>query len=243
MITSAARSELAPNDRLRVGINFGNALLVKKEAAGPRGIVIDLARELAQRLSVSMDLISYASAGRMADGAREGEWDVAFLATDPARAEEIAFSAPYLEVDTTYLVPAGSTLQQTAGVDREGVRIALSAKSAYDLFLSRNLKRAQLVRALTPEASVELFFTQKLDALAGLRPLLMDIADQNPGTRLLDGSFTTVRQAVGVPRGRQAAAALIGEFVEDIKRSGLLQRLMESNGVRGAGIAPLTSSE
>ena len=243
MITSAARSELAPNDRLRVGINFGNALLVRKEAAGPRGIVIDLARELAQRLSVSMDIISYASAGRMADGARAGEWDVAFLATDPARAEEIAFSAPYLEVDTTYLVPAGSPLQQTADVDREGVRIALSAKSAYDLYLSRNLKRAQLVRALTPEASVELFFTQKLDALAGLRPLLMDIADQNPGTRLLDGSFTTVRQAVGAPRGRQAAAALIGEFVEDIKRSGLVQRLMESNGVRGAAVAPLTSSE
>jgi polar amino acid transport system substrate-binding protein len=243
MISTAARSELLPQDTLRVGINFGNALLVRKDAAGPRGIVIDLARELAQRLTAPMDIVSYPSAGRMADGASAGEWDVAFLATDPERAEEIAFSAPYLEVDTTYLVPDSSTLHTTADVDREGIRIALSAKSAYDLFLARNLARAELVRAITPEASVELFFSQKLDALAGLRPLLMDIADQNPGTRVLNGSFTIVRQAAGVPRGRQDAALYIQDFVEDIKRSGLVRKLMASNGVRGASVAPLISSE
>jgi polar amino acid transport system substrate-binding protein len=225
--------------RLRVGINFGNALLTTKDARGtPGGIAVDLARELAQRVGVPMELVSYDTAGRMADGAKAGEWDVAFLAADPARAEEIAFTAPYLEIDTTYLVPAGSPLRTLADVDREGLRVAVSEKSAYDLFLTRSLKHAQLVRAPGVNASVDLFFEDKLDALAGLKPLLVKVAEKQPGARVLDGRFTAVQQAVGTPKGRDAAARHIREFVEDIKASGLVAKTIERNGIRGVSVAP-----
>jgi polar amino acid transport system substrate-binding protein len=225
--------------RLRVGINFGNALLTTKDARGtPGGIAVDLARELAQRVGVPMELVSYDTAGRMADGAKAGEWDVAFLAADPARAEEIAFTAPYLEIDTTYLVPAGSPLRTLADVDREGLRVAVSEKSAYDLFLTRSLKHAQLVRAPGVNASVALFFEDKLDALAGLKPLLVEVAEKQPGARVLDGRFTAVQQAVGTPKGRDAAARHIREFVEDIKASGLVAKTIERNGIRGVSVAP-----
>jgi polar amino acid transport system substrate-binding protein len=169
----------------------------------------------------------------MADGARLGAWDVAFLATDPDRADEITFSDPYLEMDSTYLVPAGSQLQTMLEIDRPGIRIAVSEKSAYDLFLTRQLKHAQLVRAPGVSASVDLLFSQKLDALAGIKPLLIDIASKHPGTRLLDGSFTTVQQAVGTPKGRRAAAKYISEFVQDIKAAGLVPGWIEKNNVRG----------
>src|SRR5262249_31119777 len=159
-----------------------------------------------------------------ADAARTDAWDVAFLARDPDRATDIIFTAPYLEVDTTYLVSAGSGLRTLAEVDREGVRIAISERSAYDLFLSRNLKHAQLVRAPGPNESVALFFSDKLDALAGLRPLLIDVSDKHPGTRVLDGRFTVVQQAVATLKGRDSAAEYLAAFVEDIKSSGLVAK-------------------
>lgn len=238
-MSSDARSELAPMGMLRVGINFGNTLLVSEDASGaPGGIAVNLAQELARRADIPIELVGYETAGKMAGGAKAGEWDVAFLASDPARADEIDFTAPYLEVDTTYLVPAGSLLRAVADVDREGVRIAVSEKSAYDLFLTRSLKRAQLVRAPGPSASVELFFSSKLDALAGLKPLLVEVAEKNPGARVLDGRFTVVQQAVGTPKGREAAAKYLRDFVEDIKASGFVAKTIERNGVRGASVAP-----
>ncbi len=238
-MSSAIRSELAPMGRLRVGINFGNALLATKDSKGtPGGIAVDLARELAQRVGVPLEIVSYDSAGRMADGAKAGAWDAAFLGADPDRANEIAFTAPYLEVDTTYLVPAGSPLRTIADVDREGVRIAVSDKSAYDLFLTRSLKRAQLVRVPGVSASVDLFFAQKLDALAGLKPILVEAAGKAPGARVLEGRFTVVQQAVGTPKHRDAAARYLREFIEDIKASGLAARAIDNNGVRGVSIAP-----
>src|SRR5262245_29144235 len=142
---------LTANGTLRVGINFGNTLLAGKDENGsPCGIAAELARELARRLAVPIEFVTYESAGRMADGANAGAWDVAFLATDPARAEEIVFTAPYLEVGTTYLVWTHSAIARFADVDRDGIRISVSNKSAYDLFLTRNLNQAQLVRAATP---------------------------------------------------------------------------------------------
>jgi polar amino acid transport system substrate-binding protein len=226
---------------MRVGINFGNALLTARDESGsPRGIAVDLALELTRRAGVSMDLVSYDSAGRMADGAKAGEWDVAFLATDPARAEEIVFSQPYLEIDTTYLVWSDSSFLVPADVDSDGVRISVSNKSAYDLFLTRALKSARLVRTATPGESVELFFSEKLEALGGLRPLLIDVAEKHPGTRVLDGGFMTVRQAIGVPNGQDAAARYVREFVEDIKASGLVAAAIERNKIRGASVAPLS---
>jgi polar amino acid transport system substrate-binding protein len=174
----------------------------------------------------------------MAEGAKTDEWDVAFLATDPARAEEIVFTAPYLEVQTTYLVPSDSQLVDAADIDREGLRISVSNKSAYDLFLSRKLKHATLLRANTPGESVDLFFAKQLDALAGLRPFLIGVAAKHPGTRLLDGSFMTVQQAIGVSKRSATSVAKIHEFVRDIKQSGYVARTIEKNGVKGAAVAP-----
>ena len=238
-MSSAIRSELAPTGKLRVGINFGNALLTSRDANGtPGGIAIDLAKELARRLGVPVELVSYEAAGQTADGAKAGAWDVAFLAAEPARAEEIVFTPAYLEIETSYLVSAGSPLRTPADVDREGVRIAVSERSAYDLFLTRTLKRAQLVRAPGIEASVDLFFADKLDALAGLKPLLVQVADKQPGVRVLDGRFTAVQQGVGTPKGRDAAAKYLREFVEDIKASGLVAKTIDKNGIRGVSVAP-----
>lgn len=227
-------SDLTPTGKLRAGINFGNTVLVKKDSNGdPAGIAVDLATELARRLGVPLELIIYEAAGRMAAGAEAGAWDVAFLAADPDRANQIIFTAPYLEIDTTYLVPAGSPLRTIADVDREGIRVAASEKSAYDLFLTRNLKHARLVRAPNPSSSVELFFKEKLNALAGIRPMLLDVARNHPGSRVLDGRFTTVQQAVGTPLGRNAAATYLAQFVEDIKASGFVKKTIQKNGVAG----------
>jgi polar amino acid transport system substrate-binding protein len=238
-MSSAVRSEITPTGKLRVGINFGNTVLANRREDGvPAGIAVDLARELGQRLGVPIELITYDAAGRMADGAKAGAWDIAFLAADPDRGDEIIFTPPYLEIDTTYLVPSGSPLRTLADVDSDGVRIAVSARSAYDLFLTRNLKRAQLVRAPGPQASVELFFSEKLDALAGIRPVLVEIALTESGTRVLDGRFTAVQQAVGTPRGRDAAAKYLREFVEDIKASGFVAKTVEKNAVLGVSVAP-----
>ena len=238
-MSSSIRSDVTPMGKLRVGINFGNALLTSRDASGtPGGIAVDLAKELARRVGVPMEIVSYEAAGQLADGAKAGAWDLAFLAADPARAEEIAFTAPYLEIETTYLVPAGSPLRTLADVDREGVRVAVSDKSAYDLFLTRSLKRAQLVRAPGVNASVDLFFAGKLDALAELKPLLVEVAEKQPGARVLDGRFMVVQQGVGTPKGRDAAAKYLREFVEDIKASGFVAKTIAKNGIRGVSVAP-----
>jgi polar amino acid transport system substrate-binding protein len=236
-VSTNARSELAPTGKLRVGINFGNALLANKTASGVQGgIAVDLARELARRLNVPLEIVSYESAGQMADAAKAGGWDVAFLGADPDRASEIAFTAPYLAIDTTYLVPPGSALRTLADVDRDGVRIAVSEKSAYDLFLTRSLKHAKLVRVPGVNASIDLYFAQKLDALAALRPILVDVAGKQPGSRIIDGSFTVVEQAVGTPKNRAAAAMYLREFIEDVKRSGFVAKMIEKNGIRGVSV-------
>jgi polar amino acid transport system substrate-binding protein len=238
-MTPAVRSELAPSGRLRVGINFGNTLLAARDASGrPRGLAVSLAEELARRLGTPIDIVPFESAGRMADAVSGGAWDVAFLGADPDRAGDIAFTAPYLEIDTTYLVPSASPLRTIADVDREGVRIAVSAKSAYDLYLTRALTRAELVRAPSPNESVSLFFSDRLDALAALRPVLVDLVEQRPGYRILDGRFTVVSQAVGTPKNRTAAARALRAFVEDVKATGFVASAIKTHNVRGVSVAP-----
>jgi len=239
-VAPAARSDLAPTGKLRVGINFGNTLLASKDPAtgNAQGIAVDLAKELGRRVSVPVEIVSYDAAGKMADGVKTGAWDVAFLGAEPERANEIAFSTPYLEIEATYLVPAGSPLRAVADVDREGVRVAISEKSAYDLFLTRNLKSARLMRAPGADASVTLFTSQKLDALAGLKPALLAAAEKIPGARVLDGLFTVVQQAVATPKTRNAGAQYLREFVEEMKASGFVRRAIEKNGIRGVTVAP-----
>ena len=235
-----AREALAPSGVLRTGLNYGNFLLVLADGPGgePRGVAPDLAREIGRRLGVPADFARFPQAGPLADGVRENRWDIAFLGNEPQRTAEIAFSPPYLEIPVTYLVPAGSPIRTLADVDRAGVRIAVSGKSAYDLFLSRTLKHATLVRAEGIEASCRLFAGEKLEALACLKPRLVAAAETLPGSRILDGQVTGVQQSIGTPRGRaEAGAEYLRKFVEDAKRAGLVTRLIETHGVRGVTVA------
>jgi polar amino acid transport system substrate-binding protein len=239
-ITPAVRAELAPTGTLRVGLNYGNFLLVLKDAASgePRGIAPDLARELGRRVGVPVEFVRFDQAGKMADAVTTGVWDVAFLAAEPARADVIAFTAAYLEIEATYLVPAGSPIRTIAEVDRPGVRIAVANKAAYDLYLSRTLKHAELVRAEGIDGSYELFVAQKLDVLSGLKPrLLMDV-EKLPGARILDGRFTAIQQGIGTPKARAAAAAYLSAFVEEAKSTGLVAQAIARHGVRGVNVAP-----
>jgi polar amino acid transport system substrate-binding protein len=239
-ITPAARSELTPTGKLRIGINYGNFLLVTSYSPGadPRGPAHDLGRELGRRLGVAVEFVAFETAGKLADAVKTGVWDVAFLGAEPQRANEIAFTAAYLEIPATYLVPAGSAIRSVADVDRDGVRIAVSEKSAYELYLSRNIKHAKLVLTQGIDASYNLFVSQKLEALAGLKPrLLMDVT-KLPGARLLDGQFTAVQQAIGTPKPRAEGAKYLRAFVEEVKASGFVAQAISRNGVQGVSVAP-----
>jgi polar amino acid transport system substrate-binding protein len=234
------KQELAPSGTLRVGLNYGNFLLVLADGpdGGPRGIAPDLGRELGRRLGVPVEFVRFKQAGQLADGVRDGKCDVGFLGAEPQRANEIAFTKAYLEIPVTFLVPAGSKIASLADVDREGVRIAVSARSAYDLYLSRTLKHAKLERAEGIDGSHELFLKEKLDVLAGLKPRLVADADKLPGSRVLDGQITGVQQAVGTAKSRAAGAKYLQDFVDDAKRSGLVANFISRHGVRGVTVAP-----
>ena len=234
-------AELAPTGVLRAGINLSNFLLVtgRAENGDPQGIAPDMARGIAARLQVPLQLIPYESPGKLADAV--ADWDVGLIGAEPARAEEIAFSAAYLEIEATYLVPADSKIRSVEEIDRKGVRIAVAARSAYDLYLSRSIKNAELVHANGLDASYELFVREKLDALAGLRPRLVKDVQNLPGARVLEGRFTAVQQAVGTPKTRVASAAFLAAFIEEAKTSGLVARLIERHGVQGVSVAPAAS--
>src|SRR5262245_43442433 len=237
-ISPALRSEMAPTGTLRVGINHGNNLLVVSMTPEPRGTAPDLGRELGRRLAVSVQFVPYDSAGKLGDGVKTGAWDVAFLGAEPQRAAEIAFTAAYLEIPSTYIVSGASGIRSVDEVDREGVRIAVPEQAAYGLYLQRNIKRARLVLTRTNEEAVQKFVADKLEALAGLKPrLLIDVA-KLPGARILDGQFTGVQQAIGTPKARAAAAAYLRAFVEEVKASGFVAEAITRSGVAGVSVAP-----
>lgn len=231
---------LAPTGRLRAAINFGNPVLAQKDPATgePRGVSVDLARELGRRLGLPVDLVPYDAAGKVVDAIKTGAWDVAFLAVDPERTAEIAFTAPYVVIEGTYAVPLESPLRAIEDVDREGVRIAVGAKSAYDLHLTRTLRHARLVRAPTSPAAIELFQREKLEAVAGVKQPLVQLATKDPRVRVLDGRFMAIEQAMGIPRGRESASRYLRSFVEEVKASGFVARALESSGQRDAVVAP-----
>ena len=239
-ITPAVRADLAPTGKLRAGINYGNSLFAVRDpkTGDGSGIAVDLAREFGRRLGVPVELVGYNSGGQLTAGLKAGGWDVAFLAFEQGRTNEISFSAPFAEADATYLVPAGSPLRTAADVDQKGVRIAVSAKGGNDLFLTRTLKNATLVRAPSPAATFKLFVADKLEAYANLKPSLLASADKLPGSRVVEGRYTVIGYSAGVPRGRDAGAKYLGEFIEDAKASGLVARSIEKYGVRGLTVAP-----
>lgn len=233
-------AELAPTGVLRAGINLSNFLLVTGKSADgdPQGVAPDVAREIAQRLGVPVAYVTFKSPGELADAAATGVWDIGLIGAEPQRAERIAFSAAYVEIEATYLVPAGSRLRTIADVDAAGVRIAVTDRSAYGLWLDRNIKHAALMRTETLDSAYEQFVRDKLEALAGLRPRLLTDVAKLPGARILDGKFAAVQQAVGTARGNVASAAFLHDFVEEAKASGLIARLIERHRVRGLSVAP-----
>jgi polar amino acid transport system substrate-binding protein len=240
-----AVKDLAPTGRLRAAINYGNPVLAQRDTATGelRGVSVDLARELGRRLGTPVDLVPFDTAGKVADAAKAGAWDVAFLAIDPLRAEEIAFTAPYVIIEGTYMVPAESALRGIEEVDREGVRIAVGQKSAYDLYLTRAIKRATLVRAPTSQAAIELFVREKLEAAAGVKQPLVQFAAANPGVRVIEGRFMAIEQAMGTPKGRQVALAYLRRYVEEMKASGFVAEALARSHQPDATVAPAAKGE
>ena len=240
MQNQAVIDELAPAGVLRAGINLSNFLLVTGRSASgdPEGVSPSLARAIAERLGVPVRYVPYARPSELADAAGAGAWDIGLIGAEPARAEKIAFSAAYAEIESTFLVPAGSPIRSVAEVDRSGVRISVSGGSAYDLWLTRNIKHAQLVRSASIDESLERFAQEGMEVLAGLRPRLITDVAAMPGATILPGGFSAVQQAVGTARANVAGAAFLAAFVEEAKRSGLVARLIEQHGVRGLTVAP-----
>lgn len=243
-VPPAALAELAPSGVLRAAINFGNPLFTARDpqTGEGAGITVDLAREFGRRLGVPVQLIPYESGGQLTAGLRTGGWDVAFLAFEQARTREITYSPAYAETDATYLVRADSRLRTAADVDQKGVRIAVSSKGGNDLFLSRTLLHATLVRAASPEAALQRFVSDKLDAYANLKPGLLTSMEKYPGLRVVEGRYTVIGYAAGVPKGREAAAKFLSAFVEEAKASGLVGRIIVKNGVRGVNVAPAVAA-
>lgn len=231
--SDVVKKELAPTGTLRAAINYNNPLLARRDAASGElsGLAVDLSRELARRVGVPLELVPCDAASKISGSATNNVWDIGYLAIDPLRADQIDFTAAYVELEGTYLVPIGSPLKRIEDVDRDGVRIAVTAGSAYDLFLSRELKHAQIVRADNTPKSIELVQAQKLDAVAAVRTALVAAAKQLPGSRVLSGHFMTIPQAAGVPKGRPAAARYVGEFIEDMRVSGFVAGTLKKYGL------------
>jgi polar amino acid transport system substrate-binding protein len=234
-------AELAPHGVLRAAINMSNFLLVtgRTPTGDPDGVSPDMARAIADRLGVAVQYVPFAKPGELADAVGADAWDIGLIGAEPARAEKIDFTAAYVEIEATYLVPAGSPLQKIADVDKPGIRIAVSARSAYDLWLERNIRHAELVRSDATTTATEKFVRDRLDALAGLRPGLLGDIQKIPGARILDGQFTAVQQAIGTARTNAVGAAFLRGFVEEAKSSGLVAKLIEKHGVVGRlSVAP-----
>jgi polar amino acid transport system substrate-binding protein len=234
-------AELAPTGVLRAAINMGNFLLVtgKAPSGDPTGVSADIAAAIAARLGVPVKYVPYARPGELADDAEKGLWDIGNIGAEPQRAAVINFTAAYCEIEATYLVPAGSPIRGIGEVDRPGRSIAVTARSAYGLWLENNIKQAKLVQFDSADAAVKAFVDDKMDAYAGLRPALGALAEKLPGSRILDGQFSAVQQAVGTPKKNTAGFAFLRDFVEEAKRSGVVASLIERHGVTGRlSVAP-----
>jgi polar amino acid transport system substrate-binding protein len=233
-------SELAPTGVLRAGINTSNGLLVTGTTASgdPQGVAPDMAAELARRLNVLVAYVKFDRPSKLADAAGTNAWDIGLIGAEPARAEKITFTPAYCEIEATYLVPAGSPLKAVADVDRAGARIAVRRGSAYDLWLERNIKHATLVRSDSADGPFNQFVAEGLEALAALRPQLLEDVKKLSGATILPGNFTSVQQAIGTEKKNAAGAAFLREFVEEAKRSGLVARLIEKHSVVGLSVAP-----
>jgi polar amino acid transport system substrate-binding protein len=236
--------DLAPTGKLRAAINFGNGVLAQKGPAGePKGITPDLAAALGKRLGVPVEFVPYEAAGKVFEGAKAGAWDVGFIAIEPVRAADIQFTAPYVVIDGTYMVRNDSPLKVVEDVDKPGIKIAVGLGSAYDLYLTRTIKNATLVRAKVGggKAMIELWVNDKLDAAAGVRQQLEVYAKDHPEVRIMSGAFQEIRQAMGMPKKNgeagKAGAAYLAKFIEEMKSSGFAADALKRSG-QDAKVAP-----
>jgi polar amino acid transport system substrate-binding protein len=239
-MTSDILAQLAPHGVLRAAINLGNFLLVtgRDEHGSPVGVAPDMARLVADRLGVPVRYVPYPRPGALADAVQSESWDIGLIGAEPQRAETIAFTAAYAEIEATFLVPPDSKITKVADVDRAGARIASTARAAYDLWLERNIRQAELRHAESIDGAFALFVGDNLDALAGLRPRLLADAAALPGARILDGGFMSVQQAIGTARANAAGAAFLRDVVEDAKATGHVAALIARHGVQGLSVAP-----
>lgn len=234
--------ELAPTGKLRTAINFGNIVLAQRDPAGgpPRGVSGELARELAKRLGVPIEYVTFDAAGKVFDALKTGAWDIAFLAIDPVRSEGIEFTGPYVVIEGAYVVPAASPLQTNEDVDREGVRVAVARGSAYDLYLTRALKRAALVREQSGPQALEMFVRDKLEAAAGVKQPIIAFAQERSDMRVIPGRFMVIEQAMGTPKGREAGVRYLRTFIEEMKASGFVAKALAASNQKDAAVAPPT---
>ena len=241
---AAAVSELAPLGRLRAAINLGNPILASKDSltGEPRGVAVDLSRELAKRLGVPLELVTFTSAGRVLGAVKAAQVSLAFVGYEPQRSADMNYTAPYVVIEGAYLVRKSSAIKSNAQVDRPGVRVAVGAGSACDLFLARDLKAASLVRAPSSPEVTDFFVSRQLDVAAGVKQQMETDSRRVAGLRLLDGRFMVINQAVSIPKGREAGARYLREFIEEMKASGFVARALQRHGIEGAAVAPAASS-
>ncbi len=231
---------LAPDGRLRAAINFGNPILANKDVqtGEPVGVSIDLARELGRRLNVPVDLVTFTAAGKVVEAVTANEVSIAFVAIDPQRAVSTLYTAAYVVIEGAYLVRDGSPLKTNEEVDRAGQRIVAAKGSAYDLYLTREIKNATIVHAPTSQAVTDMFFSQNLEVAAGVKQQLQMDAARVPGVRLLPGRFMVINQAMGTPISRAAAGTYLKAFIEEMKASGFVAASLQRHGIQGAAVAP-----
>jgi len=239
LIDESLKKDFAPGGTLRAGINLGNPVIAQRgpDGAEPRGVGPALARELARRLGLPVSFTTYETAGKLADAVKQGAWDVAFLAIDPERARDIDFTHAYVDIEGTYMVRQDSPLRRIEDVDRPGIRVAVGLKTAYDLYLSRHLRHAELVRSESSKAAIAQFMADGLDVVAGVKQPLVATAASTPGLRVMEGSFMAIRQAAAVPKGRAGAKDYFARFIEEAKASGFVARALKESGVE-ASVAP-----
>jgi polar amino acid transport system substrate-binding protein len=239
--TPQARQALAPTGKLRVGLQLGSPHNVMRDPASGemKGVGFDLGKELARRMGLPFEPILYPSVGALLDSGKSGAWDVAFVGFSPARAQEWDFTALHLEIEFGYLVPGVSSISTMADVDRPGIRVAVQEKSQPDVFLSRSLKDAAVVRASSLAGTLEMLTSGRADAIFSIKPSLFAISSQVPGSRVLDGRSGIDPHAMAMPKGRGPGVAYARQFIENAKSEGLVKAAIERVGMRGAAVAPL----
>lgn len=240
-ITPDLAARFTPTGRLRAAINLGNPILAHRDAGSgePGGVSVDLAREFARQLGADLELVVFDAAGKSVDALTREQADIGFFAIDPLRGAGIAFTAPYVLIEGCYLVAEGSPIRGNDEVDRAGRTVVVGKGSAYDLYLTRELKQATILRSPTSPTVVDTFVEQRADVAAGVKQQLEADAQRLGGLRLLDGRFMVIQQAMGVPKGRgEAAAACLARFVEEMKASGFVAAALARHGIEGASVAP-----